>query len=122
MSTQPPIPSDPQPTETPVEVVNEAPDAQPEAKQINRRARLAFAGALLAELMFLLSALVPWGVSVVLSGISALLALGSMVTGFMALRQHPRNLAVAALVLSGVLIIIYLIVTIAYFAVAGMLK
>lgn len=82
----------------------------PKVKAINPTARLAFGGAMLAELLFLLSAFVPYKVSLVLSGISALLALASMVVGFIALRRRPRDLAVAALVFAGVLVIIYLIV------------
>lgn len=76
---------------------------------VNRRARLAFAGAMVAELFFILSALVPYGISLVLSSISALLAVAALIVGFTALRKRPRNLAVAAIVFSGVLVIIYAI-------------
>jgi len=76
---------------------------------VNRRARLAFAGAMVAELFFILSALVPYGISLVLSSISAILAVAALIVGFTALRKRPRNLAVAAIVFSGVLVIIYAI-------------
>ncbi len=83
---------------------------------------MAFGGAMLAELLFLLSAFVPYKVSLVFSGISALLALASVVVGCIALRRRPRNLAVAALVFAGVLVIIYLIVTALFFMLPELLN
>ncbi len=90
----------------------DVPATEPKVKVINTRARWAFGGAMLAELLFLLSAFVPYAASLVFSGLSALLAIASMVIGIIAMRRRPRNLAVAALVFSGVLIIIYLIVAV----------
>lgn len=99
-----------------------APSEAPKPKEINHRARLAFGMALIAELLFLISAMVPAVVSLVMSCLSALLAIASLVVGIMALRRHPRNLAVAAIVLSGVLIIIFVIVAIVYYILAGILN
>ncbi len=88
------------------------PQAPTPVRVVNRRARLAFAGAMVAELFFILSALVPYGISLVLSSISALLAVAALIVGFTALRKRPRNLAVAAIVFSGVLVIIYAIMAV----------
>lgn len=123
MSTDPITPQDTTPTATDHQQapdITTPGDAQvpdtpaPAAKQINHLARWAFGGAMLAELLFLLSAFVPYIMSLICSGISALLAIASMVVGFTALRRRPRDLAVAALVFSGVLVIIYIIVTVLF--------
>ncbi|MDE6320819.1 MAG: hypothetical protein K2L93_00815 [Muribaculaceae bacterium] len=129
MTTQDPTPHDINEVKPPVvdtppivdETHQEAADS-PKEKVVNHTARIAFAGAMVAELLFLLSAFVPYKVSLVFSGISALLALASVVLGCVALRRRPRNLAVAALVFAGVLVIIYLIVTALFFMLPELLN
>lgn len=88
------------------------PQSPTPVRVVNRCARLAFAGAMVAELFFILSAMVPYGISLALSSISALLAVAALIVGFTALRKRPRNLAVAAIVFSGVLVIIYAIMAV----------
>lgn len=120
--TTPPIPAQQQSPDNPSGEPQSPATLKPEVKQINKRARWAFGGAMLAELLFLLSAFVPYTLSLVCSGISALLAIASMVMGFMALRRRPRDLAVAAIVFSGVLVIIYIIVTGLFFMLPELLN
>lgn len=136
MTTQSPTPQDPNeekpivagntdtpPSPAPMESDEQsAPTDTTKEKAINPTARLAFGGAMLAELLFILSAVVPYKVSLVLSGISAVLALVSVVVGLIALRRRPRNLAVAALVFAGVLVIIYLIVAALIFMLPDLLN
>lgn len=78
----------------------------------NRLGRWSLAGALLAWMLFVLSAFVPLSVSWVLGSVSGVVAAAAFVSGLVSLRRAPRGASTAALVFSGVLVVIFLLVII----------
>lgn len=76
----------------------------------NRLGRWALAGAILAWVLFVLSAFVPLSVSWVLGSVSGVVAGVAFAAGLVSLRRPPRGISTAALVFSGALVVIFLIV------------
>lgn len=93
------------------EIKAEVPEAAP--KQVaspNRLGRWSLAGALLAWVLFVLSAFVPLSASWVLGSASGVVAAVSFLSGLVSLRRRPRMASTAALVFSGVLVLIFALV------------
>ncbi|MCD8394663.1 MAG: hypothetical protein LUC85_07510 [Bacteroidales bacterium] len=103
-----------------------------EHRKPNKLARWAFGLALASWALFILSAFLPlasWALFILsaflplaaswwFGPLAGLIALVAFVMGLVSLRKPPRNLATGALVFSGVIIIIFVII----FIVAHMIK
>ncbi|MCC8175659.1 MAG: hypothetical protein LIO91_04430 [Bacteroidales bacterium] len=89
-----------------------------ERRKPNKLARWAFGLALVSWALFILSAFLPLAASWWFGPLAGLIALVAFVMGLVSLRKPPRNLATGALVFSGVIIIIFVII----FIVAHMIK
>lgn len=78
----------------------------------NTMARWALALALTAWVLFALSAFVPLSASWVLGSASGIVALAAFILGLVSLRRAPRGISTAALVFSGVIVLIFILVII----------
>ncbi|MCC8037661.1 MAG: hypothetical protein LIP02_05955 [Bacteroidales bacterium] len=105
-----------------VEAKDDAKEAVEELRKDRRKpnklARWAFGLALASWVIFILSAFLPLAASWWFGPLAGLIALVAFVMGLVSLRKPPRNLATGALVFSGVIIIIFVII----FIVAHMIK
>ncbi len=100
------------------EEAKEAVEELRDCRKPNRLARWAFGLALASWMIFIVSAFLPLAASWWFGPLAGLIALVAFVMGLVSLRKPPRNLATGALVFSGVIIIIFVII----FIVAHMIK
>lgn len=82
------------------------------APRRNKLARWALCLALVAWVLFVVSAFVPLKASWVLGSASGVIAAVAFLLGLVSLRRAPRGLSTAALVFSGVIVIIFVLVII----------
>ncbi len=78
----------------------------------NKLGRWAFAVALAAWALFIISGFLPYDASLACGAASGVTAAVAFVMGLVSLRRSPRGASTAALVFSGVIVIIFVIVII----------
>lgn len=76
----------------------------------NKLGRWAFVVALAAWVLFIISGFLPYDASLACGGVSGVTAGIAFVMGLVSLRRRPRGASTAALVFSGVIVIIFVIV------------
>lgn len=94
------------------DVVGPATVEQPAPRRRNKLGRWAFVVALAAWVMFIVSGFLPYDASIACGGASGVTAAIAFVMGLVSLRRSPRGMSTAALVFSGVIVIIFAIVII----------
>lgn len=76
----------------------------------NKLGRWAFVVALAAWVLFIISGFLPYDASLACGGASGVTAAIAFVMGLVSLRRGPRGASTAALVFSGVIVVIFVIV------------
>lgn len=86
--------------------------AETPRRRPNKLGRWAFVVALAAWALFIISGFLPYDASLACGAASGVTAAVAFVMGLVSLRRSPRGASTAALVFSGVIVIIFVIVII----------